>query len=167
MEKIHLSDTALKQLTALIEKNIDPAFGSKLLEFGSAGTSIAGYLCEQCDYLALTDKDKEFTEKPERFREDNKIQLIPDESLSEDCYFGRFHLVYTLFGFRGLPHLVDEIMRLRRLIIKGGKIAVIDYTDDDFSNECIKQLKRCGFQNFHQEIFEAEGKEAFLIVSEK
>lgn len=167
MEKKQLSDTSLKQLTAMIEKNIAPAFGSKLLEFGSAGTSIAGYLCGQCDYLALTDKDKNFSVKPECLSEANTIQLIPDESLSEDCYFGRFHLVYTLFGFRDLPHLVDEIMRLRRLIIKGGKIAVIDYTDDDFPNECIKQLKRCGFQNFHQEIFEAEGKEAFLIVSEK
>ena len=156
-----------KELSALIEAEIVPEFGKKLLEFGSCGCSAADTLITKCDCLALTDKDPVFSEKFSSFTGKPGIQLIPDSELGEDCYFGRFHLVYTLFGFHGLPHLVDEIMRLRRLILKGGKIAVIDFADDNFADECTRQLKRCGFQNFNLRTFETEGKEAFLITAEK
>ena len=160
-------ETTGKKPAELISNEIAPAFGRKLLEFGSCGTSIAEQIIDQCDYLALTDKDPEIKAKLEPLTKNDKIQLIPDSELSEDCYFGRFHLVYTIFGFRGLPHLVDEIMRLRRLILKGGKIAVIDHASDDFEAECIKQLKRCGFTNFTSETFVHSGAEAFLLTAQK
>ena len=101
-----------KELSALIEAEIVPEFGKKLLEFGSCGCSAADTLITKCDCLALTDKDPAFSEKFSSFTGKPGIQLIPDSELGEDCYFGRFHLVYTLFGFHGLHHLVDEIMRL-------------------------------------------------------
>ena len=160
-------ETTGKNPAELITNEIDPAFGRKLLEFGSCGTSIAEQIIDQCDYLALTDKDPDMKAKLGHFSKIDKIQLIQDSELSEDCYFGRFHLVYTLFGFRGLPHLVDEIMRLRRLILKGGKIVVIDRKSDDFESECIKQLKRCGFTNFTSETFDYSGEEAFLLTAQK
>lgn len=166
-EKVKSMETTGKNPAELIVKEIVPAFGRKLLEFGSCGTSLAEQIIDQCDYLALTDKDPEIKTKLESLTKNDKIQLIPDSELSEDCYFGRFHLVYTIFGFRELPHLVDEIMRLRRLILKGGKIVIIDHTSDDFEAECIKQLKRCGFTNFTSETFIHSGTEAFLLTAQK
>ena len=167
MENTQLPKPSCKALAAIIEKEIVPDLGRKLLEFGSCGTTIADLISAHCDYLALTDKAPDITEKLSRFAEESKIQLIPASELSEDCYFGRFHLVYTLFGFRGLPHLVDEIMGLRRLILKGGKIVIIDHPSDHFADECTKQLRRCGFQSIRTETSEAEGKEIFLISAEK
>ena len=115
----------------------------------------------------LTDKDPDLQQKLGAEAEKCGAQLIPDSELGEDCYFGRFHLVYTLFGFRGLPHLVDEIMRLRRLILKGGKMLIADYEDESFDAECVKQLKRCGFTQINTETFVLDGKKAFLITAEK
>lgn len=167
MEKLMISGSSLDELGMMIGNEIVPEFGKKVLEFGSCACSIVDAVIQQCDYLALTDKDPALSERFSRFSEDNKVQIIPDSELGEDCYFGRFHLVYTLFGFHDLPHLVDEIMRLRRLILKGGKIAAVDFTADGFAGECTKQLKRCGFQNFKNQTFMIEGKEAFLITAEK
>lgn len=167
MEKLMISGSSLDELGVMIKNEIVPEFGKKVLEFGSCGCTIADAIVPQCDYLALTDKDPALVEKFSRFSGENKVQIIPDNELGEDCYFGRFHLVYTLFGFHDLPHLVDEIMRLRRLILKGGKIAAADFTADGFADECTKQLKRCGFQNFKNRTFTIEGKEVFLITAEK
>ena len=167
MEKIMISGSSRDELAVMIGNEIVPEFGRKLLEFGSCGCSIADAIVPQCDYLALTDKDPDLVEGFQRFSGEGKVQLIPDSELGEDCYFGRFHLVYTLFGFHDLPHLVDEIMRLRRLILKGGKIAVVDFTAEGFADVCTRQLKRCGFLNFQSRTFTIEGREAFLITAEK
>ena len=99
--------------------------------------------------------------------EADSVSLIPDSELEEDCYFGRFHMVYSVFAFHGLQRLVDEIMRLRRLIIKGGKMVIVDFPADNYENECIKQLKRCGFEKISTAGLEIEGKPAFLISAEK
>ena len=154
-------------LSERIINNIETDFGRKLLEFGSCGTSIAGSIADRCDSLSLTDKDPDMPEKLRSDAEKLGVQLIPDAELGEDCYFGRFHLVYTLFGFRGLPHLVDEIMRLRRLILKGGKMVIIDHADEGFDAECVKQLKRCGFTQISTEFFDLAEEKAFIITARK
>lgn len=156
-----------RELSGKISSLISPEFGRKLLEFGSCGASVAADIFSECDYLALTDKDPQITEKLQDIAEKYPVQIIPDHELGEDCYFGRFHLVYTLFGFHNLPHLVDEIMRLRRLILKGGQIAVIDFTEGNFTAECTKQLKRCGFENINTETFVFNGQEALMISAQK
>ena len=153
----------LKQIEAY--KASTPQF--KTLEFACGNCSVAEEMRETCEFLALTDKNPAVLESFRPFAAEKDISLIPDEELDEDCYFGRFHLIYTLFGFRNLPHLVDEIMRLRRLIIKGGQMIIIDEMTDNFSAECQKQLKRCGFENFSTETFPIDGKEAFLIAVRK
>ena len=162
-----VSAYSLNELAARLQEQIETAAGSKALEFGSGKCSLAQELRKKVDYLACTDKSDETIESLRPMAEENDIQLIPDRELAEDCYFGRFHLVYTLFGFRGLTHLVDEIMRLRRLMIKGGKMVIIDLDPDHFAAECEKQLKRCGFLINRNDTFEINGKVLFLIEAEK
>ena len=161
------SRESMEKLTALMRRQLITAIGRKALEFGSGRCSLADTLRGEVEYLACTDKAEKMPEALRQLAEQKDVTLIPDSELGEDCYFGRFHLVYTLFGFHDLPHLVDEIMRLRRLILKGGKMVVIDFAADGFADECIKQLKRCGFENITEETFDIDGKSAFLLEAVK
>ena len=162
-----LSKETMDKLPALMQKQLSTAIGRKALEFGSGRCTLADVLRGELEYLACTDKSGKALETLRQQTEKEDIFLIPDSELSEDCYFGRFHMVYTLFGFHDLSHLVDEIMRLRRLILKGGKMVIIDFAADGFTEDCIKQLKRCGFENITKEIFEIDGKSAFLLEAVK
>ena len=166
-EMIELSQTARGVLAEKIKNEILSAPGRKALEFGSGKYSLAPDLREELEYLACTDKTEAGLGSVRPAAEANDISLIPDSEMGEDCYFGRFHLVYTVFGFSGLPHLVDEIMRLRRLIIKGGKLAAVDFADDGFETECVKQLKRCGFAEIKTDHFLLDGRQAFMLSAEK
>ncbi len=167
MNEITLSNESIDQLMKLMQEQIRTAAGGKALEFGSIGFSLAKTLRRDLEYLACGDKSETFPENLRSIADELDIHLIPDPEMGEDCYFGRFHMVYTLFGFRGLPHLVDEIMRLRRLILKGGKMVIVDWEENQFDAECVKQLKRCGFQNITVNPFTLDGQEAFLISAEK
>ena len=167
MEKIELTDTEKNSLLDLMEQEIETAVGKKALEYGSGVCSLAAELREDLEYLACTDRSGEVLHDLRETAAQKDIYLIPDAELSEDCYFGRFHLVYTLFGFHKLPHLVDEIMRLRRLILKGGKMVIIGFTDDQSDAECIKQLKRCGFTGIEEGIFDLGGMAVFRISAVK
>lgn len=167
MRNIELSEKSVLLLTEKMKGQINNANGRKALEFGSGSFSLAGILRGELEYLGCTDKSVQILESITATAESNDIHLIPDSELSEDCYFGRFHLVYTLFGFHGLPHLVDEIMRLRRLILKGGRMVIIDSAENNFEADCIKQLKRCGFVNIETESFDCDGRSVFLISAQK
>ena len=156
-----------RQLLSEIRKEIATASGRKVLEYGSSILSLAAELRGELDYLACTDKSAEFLETFRPEAKERDILLIPDDELGEDCYFGRFHLVYTLFGLHGQSHLVDEIMRLRRLLLKGGKVVIIDTPAEGFDGECIKQLKRCGFNDPHAAFPDLEGEAAFMITVQK
>ena len=161
------SKESMEKLTALMRQQLSTAIGRKALEFGSSRCSLADTLHGEMEYLACTGKSGKTPESLLQLAEQKDIILIPDNELGEDCYFGRFHLVYTLFGFHDLPHLIDEIMRLRRLIMKGGKMVIIDFAADGFADECIKQLKRCGFENITEETFDIDGKSVFLLETVK
>lgn len=161
------SKETMERLTALMQKQLSTAIGRKALEFGSGRCTLADVLHGELEYLACTDKSGKDLDALRQQAEKEDIFLIPDSELSEDCYFGRFHMVYTLFGFHDLPHLVDEIMRLRRLILKGGKMVIIDFAADGYAEDCIKQLKRCGFENITKETFEIDGRSAFLLEAVK
>lgn len=170
MEKCCLSDDSYSKLTKLIKEQIRTASGRKALEFGSGICSIAIQIRPDLEYLACTDQNAAALDALRPDFEKQEIILIPDGELGEDCYFGRFHLVYTLFSLHDMPHLVDEIMRLRRLLIKGGKLVIADFArfnEKDFVSECSKQLKRCGFPDPHTDLFEIDGKEVFLTAAEK
>ena len=166
-EMIELSLPARGVLAEKIKNEVRTAPGRKALEFGSGKYSLAAELRGDLEYLACTDKTDTGLVSVRPAAEANDISLIPDSEMGEDCYFGRFHLVYTVFGFSGLPHLVDEIMRLRRLIIKGGKLAAADFADDGFEAECVKQLKRCGFSEIKTDHFTLDGRQAFLLSAQK
>ncbi len=166
-EKIELSENSREMLLGRLREEIGTALGRKVLEFGSGTCSLAEALRGDLEYLACSDKSGEALELLRPAAEALDIRLIPDSEMGEDCYFGRFHMVYTLFGFEGLPHLVDEVMRLRRLILKGGKIVVIGRAENDFAAECIKQLKRCGFTDIRTGTFDLDGSPSFLITAGK
>ena len=167
METKVLNEAEKKCLLDAVRREIGSAPGRKVLEFGSGSYSLAAELRNELEYLACTDKSAAGLEAIRTIAESMDIHLIPDGEMSEDCYFGRFHLVYTLFGFHGLPHLVDEIMRLRRLILKGGKMVVIGFPENNFADECIKQLRRCGFTSIRTEAADPERGRFFLIAAEK
>ena len=167
MEKIILTETNNKALIDLMEEEIRTTSGGKALEYGSGICSLAAELRGDLEYLACTDRSADALNDLRETAAEKEIFLIPDAELDEDCYFGRFHLVYTLFGFRKQPHLVDEIMRLRRLILKGGKMVIIGLADEASDAECIKQLKRCGFADPHTRALEIGGKAAFMITAQK
>lgn len=166
-EPVKLSETSRRLLTAKLRQETESAPGRKELEFGSGSCSLAVELRGELEYLACSDKSDDALENLRSAAERNEISLIPDSEMGEDCYFGRFHMVYTAFGFSGLPHLVDEVMRLRRLIIRGGKLVIIDYSENDFEAECRKQLGRCGFSGIHRDDLILDGKSAFLLSAEK
>ena len=167
MEDLQLTQTAKDLLTAMLRQEIESGTGKKALEYGCGGTSLAAYLVDGLEYLASADKNDEYPAELKAASETKGIYLIPDREIEEDCYFGRFHLVYTVFGFHSLPRLVDEIMRLRRLIVKGGKMVIIDSAGDHFEETCVKQLKRCGFAKIAEEEFAVDGKPAFRLSAEK
>ena len=37
----------------------------------------------------------------------------------------------------------------------------------NFQEECVKQLRRCGFEKIRSQTFDLDGKEAFLLEAEK
>ena len=166
-KKIDVTEEDRKELISLLDQEIRTASGLKALEFGSGSCSPAAELRGELEYLACTDKSDAVLDALRESAEAEDIVVIPDRELAEDCYFGRFHLVYTVFGFRELPHLVDEIMRLRRLILKGGKMVIINTAADGFDAECIKQLKRCGFTDITEKSFALDGDQAFLLCAVK
>ena len=167
MEKPELTESNKKALLDLIKQEIETAVGRKALEYGSGSCSLAEELIGDLEYLACTDRSGAALDRLRETAGQKGIYLIPDAELGEDCYFGRFHLVYTLFGFQQLPHLVDEIMRLRRLILKGGKMVIIGLAEDQADTECIKQLKRCGFSGIVDEKFDLDGMTVFRIAAVK
>lgn len=167
MDKIELTETNKKALLDLMAQEIESASGKKALEYGSGICSLAAELRGNLEYLACTDRSGDVLNGFREIAGKSDIYLIPDAELGEDCYFGRFHLVYTLFGFQGLPHLVDEIMRLRRLILKGGKMVIIGLADDQADADCLKQLKRCGFSEIKNEKFDLDGLTVFRISAVK
>ena len=169
MGNINISKETGSCLTAKLREEIETVPGRKVLEYGSGRCSFAADLRSMLDYLACADSPSEFTGSFREEAEKHDIFLIPDDELGEDCYFGRFHLVYTPFGLRGKPGLVDEIMKLRRLILKGGKIVIIDSAAGDFEAECLKQLKRCGFSDPDMITFDIGNGESavFMITAQK
>ena len=164
MEKIELTERNKKTLIGLMKQEIQTAAGKKALEYGSGICSLAAELRGDLEYLACTDRSADALKDLQETADEKGIFLIPDGELDEDCYFGRFHLVYTLFGFQ---HLVDVIMRLRRLILKGGKMVIFGPADDQSDAECIKQLKRCGFAGIEDEISELDCMRVFRISAVK
>ena len=167
MEKLELTEINKKALLDLMKQEVETASGRKALEYGSGVCSLAAELRPDLEYLACTDRSGDVPDGLRESAGEKDIYLIPDDELGEDCYFGRFHLVYTLFGFQRQPHLVDEIMRLRRLILKGGKMVIIGRAEDQFDAECIKQLKRCGFAGIGNEPFDLDGLAVFRITAVK
>ncbi|MBR6088998.1 MAG: hypothetical protein IKP86_03630 [Anaerolineaceae bacterium] len=167
MEKINLSAAATAAITDILRNEVKTAIGGKALDFGNCSFPVTNALSADLEYLAFTDKSEEFLNGIRESAEAADIHLISDRELEEDCYFGRFHLVYTVFGFHDLPHLVDEIMRLRRLIRKGGRMVIIDFDENGFADEYIKQLKRCGFTAFSKDTFTIDGISAFILRTEK
>ena len=167
MENHTLTNTAKEQLIGMIRGETGTSAEDKILEFGSGRYTIAEALHGVSGRLSCTDKFDVFPDTLRDFAEIHDINLIPNAEIEEDCYFGRFQVVYTNFGFFGIPHLVDEIMRLRRLLLKGGKMIIVDCDENGFQAECLKQLKRCGFLQPRTETFELDGKTAFLITAEK
>ena len=167
MGRYELNTTAREQLIGLTRSEIDSTNAEKVLEFGSGRFSIAEALCSDQIHLSCTDKFDVFSDSLRAAAVNQAIDLIPNEEIDEDCYFGRFHVVYTNFGFSGLSHLVDEVMRLRRLLLKGGKMLIVDFAENDFQSECARQLKRCGFLNPRTEMLDLDGTPAFRISAEK
>ena len=167
MNQFNISDENKKTIDGMIHSELESAIGRKVLEFGSGRVSLAEELADDLEYIACTDKSAEALEQFRLALQKESIHIIPDNEMGEDCYFGRFHMIYTVFGFHGLAHLVDEIMRLRRLILKGGKLVIIEETDGDFEAECLKQLKRCGFLIKRTEPINAVPNPLFLISAEK
>lgn len=167
MEKPELTETNKKALIGLMKQEIETASGKKALEYGSGICSLAAELRGELEYLACTDKSEDALNDLREIPGEGRISLIPDAELDEDCYFGRFHLVYTLFGFQQLQHPLDVIMRLRRLILKGGKMVVFGIADDRSDAECIKQLKRCGFAGIENEEHDLGGMKVFRISAVK
>ena len=165
--KVILSKNGHEMLADILKQEINDAAGRKALEYACGRYSLAESLRDELDYIACTDKSAELLETLKDKAGEKGIYLIPDDELSEDCYFGRFHIVYTIFGFQGISHPVDEILRLRRLLIKGGKIIIIDFSENAFQEECIKQLKRCGFSDIAVTAFLSDDKPAFKITAVK
>ena len=159
--------TLMQWIEDKLRNEIQTAAGRKGLEFGSTRCRMAERIRDDFEYLALSDPSEEALSTLREAAAETDIHLIPYGEIGEDCYFGRFHMVYTLFTFHDLPHLVDEVMALRRLILKGGKMVIIDDDAEDFHAVCVKQLTRCGFIIREDERKEIDGRPVFFISAEK
>lgn len=161
MENIEIKSTELREkiLTALRGSE-----GKKVLLFGVSQLPLLSSLREEMEYLGCTDKsDAALTP----IKETADIHIIPASEMGEDCYFGRFNLIFSLYSFQGLPRLVDEVMALRRLLIKGGKLIIADTEGNGLCANCLKQLKRCGFTEVTTENIGPEGDPGFFITARK
>ena len=168
MNGFAFSDNDRGELVKMIAAKIGQRTDCKALEFGWTNCFLGRELRPEFGYLAASDR---FSECPEQLKADAEkldLMLIPYEEIGEDCYFGRFHFLYSAFAMHECgKHLVDDILILRRLIIKGGRIVFVDEDANGFAAYCEKQLGRCGFLNISTEHFEMSGKSCFLISAEK
>ena len=157
--------------TALISEKLlaeaESVSGKKILEFGFLNGSPFKAFSSGFEYYCCIDKSDDFSQIAYSEAQNHGLNLIPYEEIGEDCYFGRFHLVYTIFGLHDRAHLADEIMRLRRLIIKQGKIVIIDAAENGIEDRFIKQMKLCGFSDSSVEHLDFDGTNAFLISAKK
>ena len=96
MEKRELTETSKKALLDLMKEEVKTASGRKALEYGSGVCSLASELRPELEYLACTDRSGEALNDLRESASKEDIYLIPDAELGEDCYFGRFHLVYAV-----------------------------------------------------------------------
>ena len=149
--------------TERLRKEIEASEGRKCLLFGASCFPQAAALRDKMEYLACSDKSDAALDTIRESAAEMDIHLIPASELGEDCYFGRFNLIFCLSSFQGLPRLVDEIMALRRLLIKGGSMVIADRDEDGLYDDCLKQLKRCGFTDPFSEKYEIDGEPFFLI----
>ena len=156
---------------ALIEDKLrretDSVSGKKVIEFCCTENSPFTDLSTDFESYICIDNKIDLRNFPDHKTEKQGDHVIPYEEISEDCYFGRFHLVYTIFGFYGRARLADEIMKLRRLIIKGGKMVVIDFSEDGLETKYLKQMKLCGFTEAAVDSFVINGTPAFMISAQK
>ncbi len=167
MDEYKLTSESKKLIAEKLLQELSTVSGKKILEFGFTENTLFKELSAGNEFAICIDKFDVFSESTRSEIEKQGIDLIPYEELSEDCYFGRFHLVYTIFKFSDRPHLVDEIMRLRRLIIKGGEMVIADLRKDGLEEEYIKQMKRCGFADATSEPMDFNGMPAFMITARK
>ncbi len=156
---------------ALIEEKLrreaDSVSGKKVLEFCCTENSPFTDLSTEFESYICIDNKNDLRIFPDHEAEKLGDYVIPYEEISEDCYFGRFHLVYTIFGFYGRARLADEIMKLRRLIIKGGKMVIIDFSEEGLETKYLKQMKLCGFTEPAVDSFVINGDPAFMISARK
>ncbi len=135
----------------------------KALDFGCGTGLLALNLLKDLPDLSVTDNSEEMVSVLQRKLEQNgtALDIIPTANLGEDCYFGRFDLIYSSMVFHHIRKVEDEMLKLRRLIVKGGRFLMIDlnpvapefhadFPDFDghhgFSREEIaKHFTRCGF----------------------
>ncbi len=168
MSEFTVSDDTRAVLVRMIGAEIDRKHDCKALEFGWTNCFLGRELRPEFGYLAVSDR---FSECPEQLKADAErldLTLIPYAEIGEDCYFGRFRFLYSVFTMRQCgKHLVDDILVLRRLIIKGGRMVFVDEDTDGFAAYCEKQLGRCGFLNISLDRFETGGKNCFIIRAEK
>ncbi len=168
MSEFTVSDDTRAVLVRMIGAEIDRKHDCKALEFGWTNCFLGRELRPEFGYLAVSDR---FSECPEQLKADAErldLTLIPYAEIGEDCYFGGCRFLYSVFTMRQCgKHLVDDILVLRRLIIKGGRMVFVDEDTDGFAAYCEKQLGRCGFLNISLDRFETGGKNCFIIRAEK
>lgn len=168
MSEFAISDNDRAALARMIAAENNRKDDCKALEFGWTNCFLGRELRPEFGYLAVSDR---FSDCPDQLKADAErldLTLIPYAEIGEDCYFGRFHFLYSVFTMHQCgKHLVDDILVLRRLVIKGGCIVFADEDTDGFAAYCEKQLVRCGFLNISLERFETGGKNCFLIRAEK
>ncbi len=156
---------------ALIEEKLrretDSVSGKKVLGFCCTENSPSADLSTDFESYICIDNINDLRDFSDHEAEKWGDHVIPYEEISEDCYFGRFHLVYTIFGFYSRARLADEIMKLRRLIIKGGKMVIIDFCEDGLETKYLKQMKLCGFTEAAVDSFNINGVPAFMISAQK
>lgn len=148
-----------------IAAKLDPQKDKKAMEFGCGTGLIAFSLLDKIPQIACCDPSESMIEiVQEKIIESGTKQLtiIPYDSLDEDCYFGRFDLIYSSMVFHHISDIDAELFQLRHLLIKGGRLITVDLDpcdpdfhaeDKDFQghsgfshDEFTKIMKRGGFE---------------------
>ena len=162
-------DTPLRsaRATCIAEKisaHINPQTDKKALDFG-CGTGLLSFaLADKLPQISVTDPSSgmiQIVRQKIAGSGMNHISILPYAELDEDCYFGRFNLIYSSMVFHHLANVDADLFRLRHLLIKGGHILIVDLdpvspafheSDPNFQghngfprDEFRKILKRGGF----------------------
>lgn len=123
----------------------------KVLEVSTADSMLWECIQREVPFLTVSDPFGSVTEQITR----RNITIVPYDFLDEDCYFGRYELLFSVNTFHRFTRPQLELLQLRRLIHKGGRVLIFDREDPGAGytlEGTLKKLQKAEFLNIESRL---------------